>query len=569
MQSKKPPFFSLIIPHINEWYYLDAMLDSIAVHVQFHDYEIILVDDGSDDVTDLNFIENHPLREKIRIFHEKNLWSPWARNFWAKQAKGRYLFFLDAHMYFSEDSLERICTLLKHHKNIDFLQPIVGSYDGKRKNGAIYKIRDWILNSWWDKPSSTTTPLVDTPCVIWAAMVVKSHVFKKLEWFHPFFQKWWAEDIELPMRAWLSWYICKLATNVKIVHRFKDKFTNTEITNEHACLNKILMVYTCFHNRLVQVTILNSLKNHYWDMFENIYENVKKDKKFQSWRKKIQKTFVHDDAWYFRKFRAYYENYILFYPTTPITPKKESWNPLVSVIMPAYNSEKFIIPAIESILAQTYQDFEFIIIDDGSTDKTKDIIKRYKSKDKRIHIILNSQNQWVATIRNIWNKMARWKYIALADSDDISSPNRFHEMYNFLEKNSKYIAVSSGSYSTQSYGNIFSIYHPPADKDLATMLAQWCYYHNACMYLNIGFLYREKFVRVSDYDFWLNKLTEGSKLGNKTFPLVYTVYRKDSVSHIKCGSTNYFDKMAQYFYRERLEKWYDSYDLWEVPEDMK
>ncbi len=110
-------------------------------------------------------------------------------------------------------------------------------------------------------------------------------------------------------------------------------------------------------------------------------------------------------------------------------------NPLVSVIMPAYNSEKYISVAIESILNQSFKDFEFIIIDDGSTDKTWEIIQEYAKKDWRIVPVRNEENLNNYARRNKGIKMSKGKYVVWQDSDDISLPGRLKKQVNFMEKN--------------------------------------------------------------------------------------------------------------------------------------
>ena len=307
------PFFSLIIPHINEGYYLDAMLDSIAIHVEFSDYEIILVDDGSDHISDLDFIDFHPLRERIQIFHEKHLGSAGARNMGAKYAKGKYLFFLDAHMYFMEDSLKILYAVLTQQPKLDILQPMIWDYATKRTLWKVYKIRDWLLDSGWDESNQGSSLLVDTPCSSAAATIIKSRTFQKLGGFHPFFEKWGAEDLELPMRAWLSGYRAKLFTGTKIIHRFKESFTNTEIKSECVCYNKILFSYTCFSNRHALAMIQKSLQHHYWNTFDVQEERVRENTVFQKWKRKVQKSFIHDDTWYFKKFVSYYPKFVELY----------------------------------------------------------------------------------------------------------------------------------------------------------------------------------------------------------------------------------------------------------------
>ena len=104
----------------------------------------------------------------------------------------------------------------------------------------------------------------------------------------------------------------------------------------------------------------------------------------------------------------------------------------LTVLMPVYNAEKYLKPALESILNQTYKDFEFLIIDDGSTDKSLEIIKSYN--DSRIRLIGHEQNQKLIATLNEGIKLAQGEYIARMDADDISAPERLQKQMEFLEK---------------------------------------------------------------------------------------------------------------------------------------
>ena len=110
-------------------------------------------------------------------------------------------------------------------------------------------------------------------------------------------------------------------------------------------------------------------------------------------------------------------------------------DPLVSVLMPAYNAEKYITEAIESILNQTFKDFEFIIIDDASTDKTWNIINKFKNKDSRIMAIRNAKNLYIAGNRNKTLSFAKGKYVVWQDADDISYNYRLEKQVEFMENN--------------------------------------------------------------------------------------------------------------------------------------
>lgn len=149
-------------------------------------------------------------------------------------------------------------------------------------------------------------------------------------------------------------------------------------------------------------------------------------------------------------------------------------NPKVTVLMPAYNAEKYIGTAIESILNQTYKDFEFIIVNDCSTDSTLDIIKKYAKKDKRIRIISNKKNQKIAQTLNNGLKEAKGKYIARLDADDWSYPERLEKQVNFMEENpdvvlsSGNMEVCDGELNKKNISN-----YPLSDKNIRKVFLQY------------------------------------------------------------------------------------------------
>lgn len=107
--------------------------------------------------------------------------------------------------------------------------------------------------------------------------------------------------------------------------------------------------------------------------------------------------------------------------------------PKISVAMSVYNGEKYLHQAIESILNQTFRDFEFIIVNDGSTDKTEEIIDEYAKKDLRVKIIKNKNNIGLTKSLNKAIKEAKGEYIARMDADDISLPERLKKQLSFME----------------------------------------------------------------------------------------------------------------------------------------
>ena len=109
--------------------------------------------------------------------------------------------------------------------------------------------------------------------------------------------------------------------------------------------------------------------------------------------------------------------------------------PKISVIIPVYNSEKYVRQCVESILNQTFSDFELICIDDKSSDNSVSILKEYACKDNRVKIICNVKNMGAGGTRNVGIKHAKGKYLMFIDADDWYEPDTFEICYNQIEKN--------------------------------------------------------------------------------------------------------------------------------------
>ena len=109
--------------------------------------------------------------------------------------------------------------------------------------------------------------------------------------------------------------------------------------------------------------------------------------------------------------------------------------PSVSVVMPVYNGERFLAESIASVLGQTYVDFEFIVVDDGSTDGSADILQEYADRDERIRPLLLSSNEGKGTARNRGIAAASGEYIATLDGDDICLPDRLRRQISYMRSN--------------------------------------------------------------------------------------------------------------------------------------
>jgi glycosyltransferase involved in cell wall biosynthesis len=115
--------------------------------------------------------------------------------------------------------------------------------------------------------------------------------------------------------------------------------------------------------------------------------------------------------------------------------------PKVTVVIPVYNREKYVRDAIDSILAQTFTDFELLVIDDGSTDGSQKVVRSYG--DPRIRLVCNERNQGIPKTRNTGIRLARGEYLAFLDSDDQACPERLRKQVAFLDSHPDYAAVGA------------------------------------------------------------------------------------------------------------------------------
>lgn len=201
--------------------------------------------------------------------------------------------------------------------------------------------------------------------------------------------------------------------------------------------------------------------------------------------------------------------------------------PLVSVIMSVYNTEQYLAFAIESILAQSYSDFEFIIISDGSTDKSYNVIKKFAAKDKRISIINRAANKGLIASLNEGLDAARGNFIARQDADDISLPERLHLQVEYLQNHPEIgllgtnIAVinEKGDKVSRKIANV-NFLTTPDDLKLAEVFSNQ-FAHGSIMVrasLVKKLRYDNAFKHAEDFELW-SRISRQSQVANLKEPL--------------------------------------------------
>lgn len=234
-------------------------------------------------------------------------------------------------------------------------------------------------------------------------------------------------------------------------------------------------------------------------------------------------------------------------------------DPAISVAMSVYNGERFLGEAIESILAQSFADFEFLIVDDGSNDGSAEIMSDYAARDSRIRPIFRENRGLVASLNQMLS-LARAPLVARMDADDVSEPGRFAAQTAFLDANPDYGVAGSWCTEFDEYGEAIASTgsdQPVMHQDMleAIELGEQLICHSTAMFRrdivrSVGG-YHGAFRHCEDYDLWL-RLASVTRLGNVPERLIK--YRRHSgqvtVQHTTQVHTG--AAIAYQAYRERL-----------------
>ncbi len=222
---------------------------------------------------------------------------------------------------------------------------------------------------------------------------------------------------------------------------------------------------------------------------------------------------------------------------------KTSFKTKVSIVMACYNAAEYLDQAIKSILHQTLTDFDFIIVDDASNDKTAEIIKSYAARDQRIVFCAQQENKGPALARNSGIKLARGQWIAILDSDDIALPERLENQIIAVEKESDIIMLGSDAFSIDSAGSILKRHrYPSTDAALKKRLHRIKSFppHSSILYSTeevkrVGG-FNPRFIQSEDWDLWL-RLAGNGKIACLNKPLVMLRRHTRNMSHDNRGMT--------------------------------
>lgn len=208
--------------------------------------------------------------------------------------------------------------------------------------------------------------------------------------------------------------------------------------------------------------------------------------------------------------------------------------PKLTVFIPVYNCRRYVAEAIDSILEQTYSDFELLLIDDGSTDGSRHILASYA--DPRIRVIFNETNLGIPRMLNKGLALARGEFFALLDNDDFASPDRLEQQLAFLERHEEYAAVGAWAVTTdeagRTLGTIKRLFVAP-DEVQSQLLFRCCLLHPSMMARTSVLRshgYREDFVTCSDFELWV-RVAKKHRIGSLPRILMHHREHADRATH--------------------------------------
>lgn len=232
--------------------------------------------------------------------------------------------------------------------------------------------------------------------------------------------------------------------------------------------------------------------------------------------------------------------------------------PKVSVLMSCYNARRWLHESIDSVLAQTFRSFEFILIDDGSTDETWKIIRSYADRDKRI-VAISKKNTGLSDSLNVGIAQAKGEWIARLDSDDLCEPTRLEEQVKFMRNHPEVVLLGAGFVEIDERGRAIKKHLYPSDhRTLVRHLErlQRFFPHSSAFYRvdivkQVGG-YNVRFFNTDDWRLWLELILRG-KIACLSKPLVRIRKHAGQISNENSGRRQFCDATAAvvcYFLRK-------------------
>ncbi len=444
MTTNPPPLISVVLTIYNEEKFLRPCLDSLLAQ-SLENIEIICVDDGSTDTSPEILQEYEEKDQRIQILTQKNRGAGAARNRGMKEASGSYLSFLDSDDFFEADMLEKLWQAAEQHQS-DITICRVNQYDSAR---GIYRENKWSIMPWM-LPQNPFSP----------------------------------DDIpEKIFNIGCGWAWDKLFRRDFVVRSgitFQEQRTTNDMLFVYSLYTKARKIYVVdqvlAHQRINIKTSLSVTRERSFDNFYQalsaLKERLERDNCYEKYRRSFVNWALNFSLWNIdtleletgrilrEKCRKEYfpvldipdhpEDY--YYSKTEYERMKAimEGNVKISVIIPVYNAEHYLKQCLDSLFAQTFQDFEALAVDDGSVDASPSILQEYAEREPRLHVFTKEHSN-AGEARNLGLEQAAGEYLAFLDADDFVEPQFLERAYSeAVEKEADIVMFRCNQYDEPS-----------------------------------------------------------------------------------------------------------------------
>lgn len=416
MNLQNNPKVTILIPVYNGSNFIKQAIQS-AINQTYKNIEILVINDGSTDNGKTEKVIKE-FGDKVKYIKKENGGVASALNLGIKEATGEYIAWLSHDDIYLPNKIEKEIKALEKLEDKNTI--IFSNFELIDENGITFSTTNFTKNIRKEKFCQGIYPVLKG-AVNGCSILIPKICFEDAGYFKEELKT--TNDYEMWIRLFSKYpsYFIEDAIIKYRIHPNQDTNKNPVYISECNELWKNII------NSLSE----NTVKNWGFDIF-NVYMTLyiqMKNSKFNEAAKLA-----------YEKAKLIYEKII----------------PKVSIAMPCYNSSKYLGKAIESILEQTYCNFELIIVDDKSTDNTMEQIKQYAEKDFRIKVLSNEFEKGVSGAMNTAIKHSTGQYFTRMDSDDISDLTRIENQVNFLESNKKYGVCSVNISMIDELGNIYN-----------------------------------------------------------------------------------------------------------------
>lgn len=423
------PMFSIIVPVYNAELYIAECLDSVLGQ-NCKNFEIICIDDGSIDGS-ASILDRYSERySRVRVFHQANAGVSSARNRGIKEARGEYIFFLDADDYIAEESLKHIKDLIRLHSP-DII--VVGGVSTPPSfwdalmatRDAVYK--DNFVDALLEEKGSR--PLIAGKLYRTSFLRSRNILFD--------------EGLKLGEDQAFQFATFPHASCI-VFSQFKCYYYRQRSGSAMASVEEDRSAKMGLHFKLSRVILQRLLD-------EGVLGRYAPD--FAHWFV----DFVHDDilALPNRQAATARDEFAMivdeFFPDAVLDANTERMvdevksictdeDPVVSIVVPVHNSAKYLQQSFGSICRQTMRRFELIYVDDGSTDSSREMLAKFETNDTRVRVV-HQNHSGAGSARNAGIDLARGSYLLFLDADDFFDPDMLEELLNCAKRYDSEICV--------------------------------------------------------------------------------------------------------------------------------